>query len=129
VADGNLTFQTIFGGKFRLLMTRAAQGDLNASANVNDESTKTTFLVKPNAIAFREIPIAIPTEIDRAAAAYAGGGSTDLWYRYGFVAHPLGYDWAGATNVFATNTTLGAAASWTRAVDPLNLGIVPIFHS
>jgi len=129
IQDGNMTFQTIFGGKFRLLMTRAAQGDQSGSANVNDESNKTTFLVKPNSIAFAEIPMPVATEVDRDAAAYAGGGSTDIWYRYGFVAHPLGYDWSGATNVFASNTTLAAAASWDRKVDPLNLGILPIFHS
>lgn len=129
VVDGNLTFQTIFGGKFRLIMTRAAQGNLAASANVNDQSNKTTFLVKPGAVAFKEIPMPMATEVDRDAAAYAGGGSTDIWYRYGFVTHPLGYDWAGATNTFASNTTLGAAASWERKVDPLNLGILPIFHS
>lgn len=129
VMDGNINFQTIFGGKFRLLLTRAAQGNLSASANVNAVSTKTTFLVKPGSVAFREIPMPVATEVDRNAASYAGGGSTNIWYRYGFIAHPVGYDWAGSTSGFATNTTLGAAASWDRKVDPLNLGILPIFHA
>jgi len=85
--------------------------------------------VKPGSVAFREIPMPVATEIDRNPAAYAGGGSTNIWYRYGFITHPMGYDWVGATNTFATNTTLGAAASWTRTMDPLNLGILPILHA
>lgn len=129
VRDGNIEFNTIFGGKFRLVLTRAAQGNVSASANVNDQSVKTTFLVKPGSIAFREIPMPVATEVDRNPASYAGGGSTNIWYRYGFVAHPMGYDWAGATNNFATNATLGTAASWTRTMDPLNLGILPILHA
>lgn len=128
VRDGNIDFQTIFGGKFRLVLTRAAQGDSSASANVNDYSLKTTFLVKPGAISFRDISIETPTEIQRDAKAYQGGGTTDIWYRYGFIAHPMGYDWTGATNAFATNTTYGASASWGRKADFLNLGILPIFH-
>ena len=129
VRDGNLDFQTIFGGKFRLVLTRAAQGNLGTAVNVNDYSAKTTFIVKPGAIAFSNIAMPVATEVDRNAASYAGGGSTNIWYRYGFVAHPMGYDWAGATNNFATNSTLGTAASWTRTVDPLNLGILPILHA
>lgn len=129
IKDGNLEFQTLFGGKFRLLLTRAAQGNLAASANVNDRSVKTTFLVNPGAIAFQSYDTPVPVEIGRNAAAYGGGGSTHIWYRYGFVAHPLGYDWAGSTSAFATNATLATAASWARKVDYLNLGILPILHA
>jgi len=71
----------------------------------------------------------VPTEVFRNAASYAGGGSTAIWYRYGFVAHPMGYEWAGSTSAFATNATLGTAASWVRTMDPLNLSILPIFHA
>jgi hypothetical protein len=129
ITDGNIEFQTLFGGKFRLVLTRAAQGNLSASANVNDRSVKTTFLVKPGSVAFKSFETPVPVEIGRHAAAYQGGGSTHIWYRYGFVSHPLGYDWVGATSAFATNTTLGAAASWERKVDYLNLGILPILHA
>jgi len=129
VTDGNLTFQTIFGGKFRLIMTRVDQGNLAASANINDQSTKTTFVVKPGAISFAGIPVPTPVEVDRAAAAYTGGGSTDVWYRYGFVVHPMGYDWAGSTSAFAANSDYATAASWARKMNALNLGILPIFHS
>jgi len=129
IKDGNIEFQTLFGGKFRLILTRAAQGNLAASANVNDRSTKTTFICAPGSVVFKSFETPVPVEIGRDAAAYAGGGSTHIWYRYGFVAHPVGYDWSGATNAFATNTTLAAAASWTRKADYLNLGILPILHA
>jgi hypothetical protein len=129
VTDGNLEFQTLFDGKFRLILTSDSQGNLAGSANVNDLSVKTTFLVKPGSIAFKEMEVPVPTEINRNAEAYAGGGSTNVWYRYGFVAHPMGYDWVGSTTAFASNAALATAASWGRKMDPLNLGILPIFHA
>jgi hypothetical protein len=129
VTDGNLTFQTVFGGKFRLILSRVAQGDLSASANVNDRSTKTTFICKPGAISFTNIAVPTPVEVDRSAASYTGGGSTSIWYRYGFVVHPMGYDWAGATNAFATNAAFATAGSWARKMSALNLGILPILHA
>lgn len=129
VTDGNLTFQTIFGGKFRLLLTRAAQGNNAASANVNDRSVKTTFLVKPGALSFTPIAVPVPVEVDRVAEAYTGGGTTSIWNRWGYVVHPYGYDWNGATNAFATNAAYATAGSWARKLDYLNLAILPIFHA
>jgi len=129
IMDGNLEFQTVFGGKFRLVLTRASQGNLSASANVNDQSTKTTLIVKPGSIAFSGIAVPTPVEVDRNAASYTGGGSTNIWYRYGFVAHPMGYDWAGSTSAFATNAAFATAGSWSRKMDALNLGILPILHA
>ena len=129
VVDGNLSFQTIFGGKFRLILSRVSQGDYSASANVNDQSTKTTLVVKPGAVSFSPIAVPTPVEVERDAASYTGGGSTNIWYRYGFVMHPMGYDWAGATNAFATNAGYATAGSWARKMDSLNLGVLPIFHS
>lgn len=129
VVDGNLSFQTIFGGKFRLILSRVSQGDFSTSANVNDQSTKTTLVVKPGAVSFSPIAVPTPVEVERDAASYTGGGSTNVWYRYGFVMHPMGYDWAGSTSGFATNTTYAAAASYDRKMNALNLGILPIFHS
>jgi hypothetical protein len=130
VQDGNLEFDTIFGGKFRLVMTRANQmlsgaatGDLNA------QSTKCSFIIKPSSVAAAGVMVPTPVEVDRDPASYTGGGSTNIWYRYGFIMHPQGYDWAGATNAFATNANYAAAASWTRKMDYLNLGILPVFHS
>jgi len=130
ITEGNLEFSTVFGGKFRLVMTRANQmvtmpnaGDLVA------ESTKCSFVIKPGSVAATAISMPTPVEVDRAAASYLGGGSTNVWYRWGYINHPMGYDWAGATNAFATNATMGAAASYTRKMDSLNLGILPIFHA
>lgn len=129
VTDGNLSFQTIFGGKFRLLLTRAAQGAFGGTGTVNTRSVKTTFIVKPSAISFTGIPIQVPVEVQRNANTYTGGGSTDIWYRWGFVVHPWGYDWAGATSQFAADSDYAAAASWSRKLSYLNLGILPIFHA
>jgi hypothetical protein len=100
-----------------------------------------------------------PVEIYRDARAYNGGGSTDIWYRWGYVAHPAGYDWNGTTTAFpqdahymAVNDAgtmkdfiaiagsgltvseatpiLNTKGVWTRkASSALSLGILPIFHS
>ena len=129
VTEGNIEFTTIFGGKFRLIMTRANQGNLSASANVNARSTKTTLIIKPGSVASAAMPISTPVEVDRAAASYAGGGSTNVWYRWGYAMHPMGYDWNGSTTHFATAAGLVAAGSYVRKMDALNLGILPIFHS
>lgn len=147
VMDGNVELQTIFGGKFRLIMTRAAQslstaqlGYINAGAGVNVTGTKTSFLVKPGALAMAGLSIQTPVEIDRNASSYKGGGTTDVWYRWGYVMHPAGYDWAGSTTAFATNAGYMGAPSadvdsstrgaWTRKADSaLSLGILPVFHS
>lgn len=130
VTDGELEFTTIFDGKFRLLPTRYSQLPAGiATGDVNAQSTKTTFLLKPDAVSYSEMSIEDPVETDRDASAYLGGGKTELWYRWGYVWHPEGYDWAGAENAFASDTTYAAAASWTRKVSALNLPILPIFHS
>jgi len=129
VTEGNIEFTTIFGGKFRLIMTRANQGNLSGEAEVNAQSTKTTFIIKPGSIASAAMPVPTPVEVDRAAASYAGGGSTNVWYRWGYAMHPMGYDWDGATTAFATNASFVAAASYARKMDALNLGILPIFHA
>ena len=129
ITDGNMNFNTIFGGKFRLVMTRASQRATTEAGDVNAQSTKCSFVIKPQSVAAANVTVPTPVEVDRNAASYTGGGSTNVWYRYGFIMHPQGYDWSGATNAFATNTTLGAAASWSRKMDALNLGILPIFHS
>jgi hypothetical protein len=130
VQDGNMEFDSVFGGKFRLVMTRANQRiSGEASGDLNAQSTKCSFIIKPESVAFAPVMVPTPVEVDRNAASFTGGGSTNVWYRWGHIMHPLGYDWAGATNAFAPNGTLGAGASWTRKMDYLNLGILPIFHS
>ena len=129
ITDGQLTFETILGGKFRLLVTRANQGNLSAHANVNDQSTKTTLIVKPGAISFTAIGMPDPVGIERREASYNGGGDTAMWFRWGYIAHPWGYDYVGAATGFATDAMLAAGASWARKVDPLNSAVLPILHA
>ena len=132
VTEGNLVFSTIFNGKFRILQSRASTVDVSAGTNSNAFSVKTTFLIKPNALTMKELTIPMPVEVDRSAAAYFGGGTTDIWYRWGYVLHPMGYDWSGAETAFVAKAGAGGydqAASWARAdMGYLNLGVLPILH-
>jgi len=147
VVDGNINLETIFAGKFRLIQTRATQGlstaqlgFINAGLGVDITGTKTSFLVAPGSIAMPMLSVPTPVEMDRDPKAYQGGGTTDIWYRWGYVVHPSGYNWNGATNAFASNTAyIGAPTAnvdantrgaWIRkATSALSLGIVPVFHS
>lgn len=133
VTEGNLVFSTIFNGKFRILQSRASTVDLSAGTNANAQSVKTTFLIKPNALTMKPLTVPVPVEVDRSAAAYMGGGTTDIWYRWGYVLHPMGYDWDGAENAFVSTSGAGGydqAASWARAdMGYLNLGVLPILHA
>lgn len=158
VTEGNVTFSTIFNGKFRLIQTRAAQSfssaeltKINTGAGVDIVGTKTSFVVLPGAIAMEPLAVPEPTEIYRDARKYKGGGTTDVWYRWGYVACPAGYDWIGATNAFPsdadfmkaveggtptalTSVVSASLASTTgifnrKVTSALSLGILPIFHS
>jgi hypothetical protein len=157
VSDGMINFETIFSGKFRLITTRANQGlssaertALNAGAGVDLTGSETTFIVLPNSLAFNSMSVPMPVEIQRNAGAFMGGGTTDVWYRWGYVAHARGYTWEGSEDKFAADadymsvsvddstwTTLAAAtvgvnskaAFQRKATSALSLGILPIFHS
>lgn len=156
VVDGNISFSTIFQGKFRLIQTRASQGlsateitKLNTGGGVDIVGTKTSFIVLPGAIALEMLAIDVPVEIDRKAAAYKGGGTTEIWHRWGYIGHPAGYNWAGSTDKFPSDAeyqyvkesaTLKTLATITAANDcvptwirktssALSLGILPVFHS
>jgi hypothetical protein len=157
VQEANVNFNTIFGGKFRLIQTRAAQGmaagelaAINGGDGVDITGTKTSFVVLPGALAMAGLAVPEPVEIDRDASAYMGGGMTELWYRWGYVLAPAGYDWVGPENAFPSDSaynscmvsgTLTATTGitptdttttgvWKRkASSALSLGILPIFHS
>ena len=158
VTEGNVTFSTIFNGKFRLIQTRASQSfssaeltKINTGVGVDIVGTKTSFVVLPGAIAMEALAVPEPTEIYRDARKYKGGGTTDVWYRWGYVAAPAGYDWIGSSNAFPSDadfmkvvegsapTTLTSVVSGTLAsttgtfnrkfTSALSLGILPIFHS
>lgn len=129
IVEGNISFTTIMGGKFRLVNTRADKGNLSAHENVNDASTRTTVLMKPNAFAMKPIPLPKPIGIEVKESSYGGTGETSMWFRWGSVIHPWGYDYAGPTTDFPGVNELAAATSWERKVDPLNTAFVPVLHS
>ena len=156
VSDGNINFNTIFGGKFRLIQTRASQGfsaaeltKINTGAGVDIVGSKCSFIVLPGAIAMEQLMVPDSVEIQRVAAAYQGGGTTSVWHRWGYVAAPAGYNWAGSQEAFPKNAdytkvvTSGTPAALTAATDALasttgtwtrksssalSLGILPVFH-
>lgn len=157
VTDGNIEFSTIFNGKLRIIQTRASQGlttaeraKLNTGAGVDLVGTKTSFIVLPGALAMKALAVPEPTEIQRNAAAYQGGGTTEIWFRWGYVLAPAGYSWAGSEEKFvadaeykqvldgSTQKDLTSAADLLAAATPvwqrkftsaLSLGILPVFHS
>jgi len=157
VTEGNVSFQTIFGGKFRLIQTRAAQGfstadmtKMNTGAGVDIVGTKTSFIVLPGALAMESLAVPDSTEIMRNAKSYKGGGTTEIWHRWGYVLAPAGYNWAGSADKFASDAEYGYAVeggapkalsavasglanttgTWNRKfTSALSLGILPVFHS
>jgi hypothetical protein len=158
VTDGMTEFNTIFQGKFRLIQTRANQGfsgaeliKLNTGAGIDIVGTKTSFIVLPGAVAMEALEVPLPTEIERDASSYKGGGTTTVWYRWGYVLAPAGYDWAGAEDDFPTDaeyrfaiegatpkaltavssgTLASTQGTWTRKFSSaLSLGILPVFHN
>jgi len=158
LSEGNVQFETIFNGKFRLIQTRASQSlssaeltKLNTGAGVDIVGTKTSFIVLPGAIAMQPLTVPESVEIFRNANTYNGGGSTDIWYRWGYVLAPAGYNWAGSADKFPSDaeyayaveggtpkelTTVVSASlasttgSWIRkSASALSLGILPVFHS
>lgn len=156
IAEGNVEFETLFGGKFRLLRTRANMGfttaqlaKLNTGSGVDIVGTKTAFLIRPGSVAFQELAPEMPVEMTRTASSYKGGGSADIWYRWGYVLAPQCYDWVGPDKEFVTDdqyrsvkvgntvstvltaaTMAGATGVFRRASSSaLSLGIMPVFHS
>ena len=158
VTEGNVVFSTIFGGKFRLIQTRASQGftaaertKINTGTGVDITGAKCTYIVLPGSIAMESLAVPDPVEIARLPAKYKGGGTTSIWHRWGYVAHPAGYSWAGSEDAFPSDanfydaleggaqktlTAVGSATLvattgvWARKTSSvLSLGILPIFHS
>lgn len=157
VTDGNVSFNTIFQGKFRLLQTRASQSltnseitKINTGPGVDLVGKKTSFIILPGSIAMNGLNVPVPTEIERKAGAFKGGGTTTIWYRWGYVLAPAGYDWNGEIEEFAsnesymyvvengvpkalldaTNALADTVGTWGRKFhSALSLGILPVFHS
>lgn len=127
VQDGNMVFQTIFNGKLRLIQTRAAQGfstaqltRLAAGAGVAITGVNTSFIVLPGALAMAPLSIPEPVEIQRAAAAYYGGGTTSVWHRWGYVLAPAGYNWKGSDDAFPSDADYGNVLTTAGAPAPLD---------
>lgn len=156
VRDGNINFQTIFDGKFRLIQTRANQSfttaertAINTGAGVDITGTKTSFIVLPGALAMEALDVPDEVEITRDGNAYKGGGVTSIWYRWGYVLAPAGYDWVGSEDDFPTDaaymnvvesgtpkalgsitTIANVRGTWNRKTkSALSLGILPVFHA
>jgi hypothetical protein len=159
ITEGNVVFSTIFGGKIRLIQSRATQGMtsaqltmINSGAGVDIIGTKTSFLVAPGALAMAMLDVPDSVEIFRDARAFAGGGATSIWHRWGYVIAPQGYNWIGSESVFPADTdyskivqagspmlltaatsglaTGAVSGTWERkAASALSLGILPVFHS
>lgn len=152
VQDGNLELETIFQGKFRLIKSRAnmqlnatEQGKIDGYSGLS--GSKLSFLILPGAIAFENLQMDEPVGTESSASANKGFGMHQLWFRWGYVAHPAGYSWAGPDNAFVpqngydwvkesstwkTLSTVSGTADtgiWARkASSVLNLGILPIIH-
>jgi len=158
VTDGSIEFETILEGKVRLVKSRtntsfspAERTAINTGAGVDLVGTRTSFVVLPGAIAFEPVNIPKPVGIDSDESAYHGGGTTEMWNRWGFVAHPVGYDWKGPqtkfpsdadyqsvevtddvlvpiTHASVTDADLASAVWQRKTSSALSLGILPIFH-
>ncbi|RLA14111.1 MAG: hypothetical protein DRQ60_06970 [Gammaproteobacteria bacterium] len=120
VTSGNITFNSIFQGKFRLIQTRSNQslstaqhalfkttGGDGAGVPLADVSTKTSYLVLPGSLAFEQLEVPESTEIERSARSYKGTGTTQIWHRWGYVIAPKGYDWTGSQDAFPSNAGYG----------------------
>lgn len=139
ITEGNVTFETILSGKYRIVSTRNVFGSQAGAAGVEATSVKTSFLSVPGAISLSNLDVPTPVEFDRDASVGRGTGNTELWYRWGYVMHPRGYNWTGDLEQFVGNAGDGTnflydngavlATNWERKADQLNLGILPIFHA
>ena len=139
IQDGNVVFDTILSGKFRLVPTRTSFRNLSTATNVDTASVRTSFLVMPGSVALHSLPVPNPVAFDRDESISRGTGTTEAWYRWGYVMHPLGYTWGGSKTAFVANsgentssydnTSATLASNFTRVNDMLNLGILPIFHA
>ena len=149
VVDGNLSFETMLGGRFRIIVSRKNFGSFANATGVQSGSTRTSFLVLPGAVSMLNLDVPNPVAFDRDESVGRGTGSVEAWYRWGYVMHPRGYSWRGVTNAFVANTdatatraangsdvsgyfhnvTTNQRTPWARQEDMLNLGILPIFHN
>jgi hypothetical protein len=80
----------------------------------------TSYIFTAGAVAYGDAGAPVPVETFRDALS----GEDILINRKHFILHPQGYKWVGATNATPTNTTAALAASWDRAFERKNTGVV-----
>ena len=123
VVDGNFNFNTILGGKIRLVVNNSILTD-NLPA-----SLKVSYLAKPSAFHYSEIAQVNPTAVDRNELAGNGGGAVTIISRWGNIMHPKGFSWTGTATAYPANTSLADKANWTvHATNVNQIGLYPIFH-
>jgi len=138
ITDGNISFETLLGGVIRVIVSRNFGQGLGAvthaalSGVTSITTAKVSYMMLPGSIFMHSTSIANPVAMDRNESVGSGSGRTTAWYRWGYVMHARGYSFAGTQDAFATNASYAGTAAtptWTRKVDLLNLGILPIFHA
>jgi hypothetical protein len=142
-----------------LLPTREASANfstaertkINTGLGIDITGVFTTFVIRAGSLLATPLSVPDDVEIDRNASSFKGGGSTTLWYRWGYIYHPTGYSWAGPETEFVSNAGFRAARDadtasaaitdagiaiatakgvWERkATSVLSLGILPVFHA
>ena len=131
VQDGNITFNTLLGGKIRLILT-GNSGVAGAAINSSDvvaTGVQTSILMTPGAFVYQGVAVPNPVATERDEIAGNGGGRVTIINRWGNIIHPRGYSYAGSNSAYPTNVVLNTAASWTRQAANVNqTGIFPIFH-
>ena len=129
VQDGNYNFNTILGGKIRLIVTGSAATGLAGAEVAGITNLKVTYIVKPGALLYSDVMQLNPTAIERDELAGNGGGAVTIVSRWGNIMHPQGYSWAGSASAFPTNANLANPSNWTLSAKNVNqTGIFPIFH-
>jgi len=138
ITDGNISFETLLGGVIRVIVSRNFGQGLGSvthaalSGTTAIATAKVSYMMLPGSIFMHSTSIPNPVAMDRNESVGSGSGRTTAWYRWGYVMHARGYSFGGTQDAFATNAAYAGSAatpSWTRKVDLLNLGILPIFHA
>ena len=108
-SEGKVNFPTYLG--YRVIVDDGVGTTVGSN-----RTTYYTYLVGNGAIAWSEVPVAKPVEVDNFPAQGNGMGVQQLWTRRQFVMHPYGIKWTDSSvaGVFPTLAELEAAANWDR---------------
>ena len=135
VQDGNIDFNTVLGGKIRLIVTgNALASDTGISPAASDLQTgaQASILIKPGYIHYSNVAINNPTAMDVNPLNNNGFGDVSIVNRWGNIIHPRGYSYSNAgsaVTAFPTNANLSDETNWARSAQNVNqTGIFPIFH-